>query len=396
MPDGIRWVGLDVHAHESTIAIFDQATGELTTRRVVGRPHELMPWLRGVERPARMVYEAGPTGYGLARRALAEGIELSVCAPGRTDRDPTDRVKTDKRDAIRLARRLAAGELTMVCVPSVEHEQLRDLVRCREDIRGDLMRARHRLGKFLLRREIYYEGRGEAWSRRHRAWLAGLRFADRASQLTIADYLHSHDVLLARREQIEAELEQLASDSPWKVTIARLRCLRGIDTLSALGLCAEIGQFDRFGHPDQLSAYLGIVPSENTTGERRRQGAITKAGSTHARRLLVEAAYHYQRQPGVGQTLERRQRDQPAEVINIAWRAQRRLHARWRQLKHARGKRNGIVAVAIARELAGFCWELATWEQPHPDRIPPASMPADDPLTQTASLPPKHEVAVTA
>jgi transposase len=176
----------------------------------------------------------------------------------------------------------------------------------------------------------------------------------------MADYLHAHDVLLARRDRIEAELGQLASDSPWKATIGRLRCLRGIDTLSALGLCAEIGQFDRFGHPDQLAAYLGIVPSENTTGERRRQGAITKAGSTHARRLLVEAAYHYQRHPAVRQALERRQRDQPAQIINIAWRAQRRLHARWRQLKHARGKRNGIVAVAVARELAGFCWEIAT------------------------------------
>jgi transposase len=343
-----------------------------------------------------MVYEAGPTGYGLVRRARAEGIELSVCAPGRTDRDPTDRVKTDKRDAIRLARRLAAGELKMVTVPSVEHEQLRDLVRCREDIRSDLMRARHRLGKFLLRREIYYDGPHTAWSRRHRAWLASLKFADRASQLTIADYLHSHDVLLARRETIEAELEQLAADSPWTVSIARLRCLRGIDTLSALGLCAEVGAFERFDHPDQLSAYLGIVPSENTTGSQRRQGAITKAGSTHARRLLVEAAYHYQRNPGIGQALERRQRDQPAEIINIAWRAQRRLHARWRQLKHARGKRNGIVAIAVARELAGFCWELATWDQARPDRVPPASMPAGDPLTQATSLPPKHEVAVTA
>ena len=147
-----------MHAHESTLAIFDQATGELITRRVVGRPHELMPWLRGVARPARMVYEAGPTGYGLARRARAEGIELPCARQGARTVDPTDRVKTDKRDAIRLARRLAAGELTMVTVPSVEHERLRDLVRCREDIRGDLMRARHRLGKFLLRREIYYEG----------------------------------------------------------------------------------------------------------------------------------------------------------------------------------------------------------------------------------------------
>ena len=306
-----------------------------------------------------MVYEAGPTGYPLARHALSEGIEMVVCAPGRTDRAATDRIKTDKRDAVRLARRLAAGELTLVTVPSVEHEQLRDLVRCREDIRGDLMRARHRLGKFLLRREIYYEGSATAWTRQHRAWLASLKFADRASQLTIADYLHAHDVLLARRDRIEAELEQLAGDSPWATTIARLRCLRGIDTLSALGLCAEIGDFDRFAHPDSLSAYLGIVPSENTTGERRRQGSITKAGSSHARRLLIEASYHYQRQPAIGATLERRQRGQSPEIINIAWRAQRRLNARWRQLKHARRKPNGVVAVAIARELACFCWEIA-------------------------------------
>jgi transposase len=155
MPDGIRWVGLDVHARESTIAIFDQETGELMIRRVVGRPHELLPVLREIARPARIVYEAGPTGYGLARRARAEGIELVVCAPGRTERPPADRIKTDKRDAIRLARLLAAGQLSLVTVPSVEREQLRDVVRCREDIRVDLMRARHRLGKFPLRREIY-------------------------------------------------------------------------------------------------------------------------------------------------------------------------------------------------------------------------------------------------
>ena len=171
MPDGIRWVGLDVHARESTVAIFDQATGEVQTRRVVGRPHELLPLLREVLRPARMVYEAGPTGYGLARRGLAEGIELGVCAPGKTERPPADRVKTDKRDAIRLARLLAAGELTLVTIPSVEREQLRDLVRCREDIRLDLMRARNRIGKFLLRREIYWEGPGETWSRKHRSWV---------------------------------------------------------------------------------------------------------------------------------------------------------------------------------------------------------------------------------
>jgi transposase len=356
---GIRWVGLDVHAHESTIAVFDQDTGELVTRRVVGRPHELLPWLGRIPRPARIVYEAGPTGYGLVRRARAAGHEIAVCAPTRSDRRPGDRIKTDKRDAIRLARLLAAGELTLVTVPTVEHEHLRDLVRCREDIRADLMRARHRLGKFLLRREIYYEGPNVPWSRAHRNWLASIKFADRASQLTIADYLHAHDLLIARRDRIETELEQVAGDSPWTGVIARLRCLRGIDTLSALGLCAEIGEWDRFEHPDQLSAYLGIVPSENTTGERRRQGAITKAGSTHARRLLIEASYHYQRRPGITAALERRQRGHDASVINIAWRAQRRLNARWHQLKHMRKKPNGIVAVAIARELAGFCWEIA-------------------------------------
>jgi transposase len=394
MADGIRWVGLDVHAHESTIAMFDHGTGELSTARVVGRPHELLERLMEIPVPARMVYEAGPTGYGLARRARARGIEMAVCAPGRTERRPGDRIKTDKRDAIRLARLLAAGELALVTVPSVERERLRDLVRCREDIRADLMRARHRLGKFLLRREVYWEGPGNAWSRRHRAWLASLRFADLASQLTMADYLHAHDVLLARRDRVEAELTKLAADSPCALALSRLRCLRGIDTLSALGLCAEIGDWARFDHPDQLSAYLGIVPSEHTTSTQRRQGSITKAGSTHARRLLIEASYHYRRNPGVGEVLERRQRDQPPEVINIAWRAQRRLHARWRQLKDARKKPNGIVAVAIARELAGFCWELATWS-PHPDRIPPASVPAGDALTQTRPVPPKQELAMT-
>jgi transposase len=387
MPDGIRWVGLDVHAHESTIAIFDQATGEVRTRRVVGRPHELLPLLGEVPRPARMVYEAGPTGYGLARRALGEGIEIVVCAPGRTDRAPNDRIKTDQRDAIRLARLLAAGELSIVTVPSLEREQLRALVRCPEDIRGDLMRARHRLGKFLLRREIYYDGPGEPWSLKHRQWLASRTFSDRSSQVTIADYLHAHDVLVSRRDRIEAELAALAELAPCRETVARLRCLRGIDTLSALGLCAEIGEWDRFDHPDQLASYIGIVPSEYTSGQNRRQGAITKSGSTHARRLLIEASYHYKRQPGVSLKLERRQRGQQPEVINIAWRAQRRLNARWRALRDTRKKPNGVVSVAIARELAGYCWEIATC--PHPARVPPASLPAGDPLTHQTPVPQK-------
>ena len=378
MPDGIRWVGLDVHARESTLAIFDQASGEVTTKRVMGRPHELLPWLRAVERPARMVYEAGPTGYGLARRALAEGIELSVCAPSKTER-PSDRVKTDQRDAVRLAKLLAASELVLVTIPSVEREQLRDLVRCREDIRADLVRARHRIGNFLLRREIYWEGTGEAWTRKHRSWLTSIKFADHASRSTLADYLHAHDVLISRRDRVEADLAQLALTAPCAHTVARLRCLRGIDTLSALGLCVEIGEWGRFDHPDQLSAYLGIVPCEHTTGSQRRLGSITKAGSTHARRLVVEAAYHYRRGPVVGEALERRQRGHAPEIINISWKAQRRLNARWRQLRDARRKPGGVVAIAIARELAAYCWEIATCTTTSPEPTPHQPPARDSP-----------------
>lgn len=381
MPDGIRWVGLDVHARQSMVAVLDQATGEVLTRRVVGRPHELLPVLLEIPRPARMVYEAGPTGYGLARRARAEGLEMAVCAPGKTERPSSDRVKTDKRDAIRLARLLAAGELVLVTIPSVEREQLRDLVRCREDIRADLMRARHRIGKFLLRREIYWEGPGETWSRRHRTWLTRVQFADQASQATLADYLHAHDVLIARRDQVEAELAKQALSSSCAPTIARLRCLRGVDTLTALGLCAEIGAWERFDHPDQLASYLGIVPCEHTTGAQRRLGAITKTGSTHARRLLVEASWHYRRGPAVGQALEVRQRGHAPEIINISWKAQRRLNARWRQLKDSRRKPGGVVAVAIARELAAYCWEIATCPV-NPPPVPVSSQ-TDTPPTTT-------------
>jgi transposase len=235
-------------------------------------------------------------------------------------------------------------------------------VRAREDVRGDLMRVRHRIGKFLLRRELYYPGRGANWTYRHRDWLCSLRFGDRASELCFADYLHAHDVLLARRDGLDRVLAEIAGECPWSETIARLRCLRGIDTLTALGLCAEVSDFGRFSSPEALTAYLGLVPSESSSGERRRQGAITKAGSGHARRLLVEAAHHYSRPPRASKALRGRQQDQPAWVIETAWRCQRRLFGRWQRLRVERGKRGGIVIVAIARELAGFCWELAVTE----------------------------------
>lgn len=359
MLNATRWVGLDVHATQTACALVDTQTGEVHTRRLMGRPHEVLDWLVELEAPVRCVYEAGPTGYGLARRARAAGIDMAVCAPGMITRAATERVKTDKRDAVKLARLHAAGQLVLVHVPALEHEQLRDVARCREDARQDLMRAKHRIGKFLLRRELYFPGRGRAWSREHRAWLASLRFTDTASEATFQDYLHAHDTLLARRDRLDRAIDQLASDSPWAQTISRLRCLHGIDTLGAFGLCAEICDFARFPRATAVSAYLGLVPSENTSGDKRRQGAITKAGSTLARRLLVEAAYHYRRPPRVGGALMRRQDGADPWAIELSWRAQRRLHGRWQRLRAERRKHNGIAAIAVARELSHFCWQMA-------------------------------------
>ena len=359
MPNGTRWVGLDVHAAQTAAAVFDTATGEVRSRMLAGRPHEVLPWLLELPRPVRAVYEAGPTGYGLARRGRAAGIDVQVCAPGMVAKGPGDRVKTDKRDALKLARLHAAGQLVLVHVPALEHERLRDLSRAREDVRGDLMRARHRIGKFLLRREIYCTGRAKAWTRAHRTWLAALRFDDRPSELVFADYLHAHDVLLARRDTLDRAIDEIAVDSSWAQIIGRLRCLHGIDTLSAFGLCAEVCDFERFLAPTAFSAYLGLVPSEHTSGDKRRQGAITKAGSAHARRLLVEAAHHYARPPRIGGALQRRQDGHEPWVIDLAWRAQRRLHNRWRHLRTDRRRPGGVTAVAVARELAHYCWELA-------------------------------------
>jgi transposase len=356
MANATRIVGLDVHAAETHATVLDPVTGELVRRRLRGRPHELIPWLVSLGPGVRAVYEAGPTGYGLARRAALRGLDVRVCHPERTSRRPGDRIKTDARDSERLARLLLAGGLTLVRVPEPAEEQLRDLVRAREDLRSDLMRCRHRLSKLLLRRERYWPD--SAWTQRHRAWLDRQRFGDRASEEVFSDYLHAHDHLVARRDRLERALAACAADSPWARTVANLRCLRGIDTLSAVGLCAEIGDFGRF-RPKQLAAYLGIVPSEHSSGERRRQGEITRAGSKHARRLLVEAAKHYRHQPHISRDLRRRQQGAEPRAIEIAWRAQRRLYRRSRHLVDNRGVQANKATIAIARELAGFCWEIA-------------------------------------
>jgi transposase len=352
-------VGLDVHARQTHAAVFVPDTGELRTSKLRVPPVEVVSFLEDLG-PVLAVYEAGPTGFGLARAGRERGIDVRVVAPGSIPKGSGDRVKTDRRDAIRMVRLLAAGELSFAYVPSVADERFRDLVRCIEDVRGDLMRARHRLSKFLLRHGERYPGPGHSWTATHMRWLRSHTFEDACSQATFADYLAAVELLAGRRGALIAALEQQIAASSHAVAIARLRCFRGIDTLSAAGLCAEVGHFGRFPRPNLLSGFLGIVPSERTSDTKRRQGSITKAGPAHARRLLVEAAHHYRHRPHIGETLARRQHGQDPRVVEIAWRAQRRLHARWQHLHHHRRKPAGVVAIAVARELAAFCSEAAT------------------------------------
>lgn len=354
------WAGLDVHAASTVACVVDASSGELSVHRLGGSTSEVAAFCAGLPAPVRACYEAGPTGFGLARALEASGVACVVAAPGKIERPAQDRVKTDRRDAERLVRLLMIGGLHSVRVPGSEEEALRDLVRAREDIRGDLTRSRHRLGKLLLRHDVRYDDTASSWTTAHRAWLSRVDLGERAAQATLLDYLGAVDALVIRRDSLEGMIGELVPFSPWAEPVARLRCLRGIDTLSAVGLCAEIGDFARFEHPGKLMHYLGLVPSENSSGQTRRQGAITKTGSRHARRLLVEAGWHYRRPPRKSATLQRRQEGQPAQAIAISWKAQQRLHQLWRRLDSERGKRKTLVAVAVARHLAGFCWAITT------------------------------------
>jgi len=353
-------VGLDVHATKIVAAVLDGETGELQSFTMGGDVVAAAGFCAGVAGPVRVTYEAGPTGYGFARELARRGVECVVAAPSKIPRASGDRVKTDRRDAEHLVRLLLAGKLHPVRVPGDEEEALRDLVRAREAVRVDLMRSRHRLSKLLLRHGVRFDD-GRAWTGRYQEWLATVTLDWPAAQTTLLDCRGAVEALVHRRDQLEREIVALLPSSPWAVQVGRLRCLRGIDTLTAVGLCAEIGDFERFARAEQLMSYVGLVPSESSTGQQRRLGAITKTGSTHARRLLVEAAWHYRSRPAIGKALSDRQQDQPPEAIAIAWSAQRRLHRTWARLE-ARAKRRTIIAVAAARELAGFCWAITRIE----------------------------------
>ena len=279
-----------------------------------------------------------------------------VAAPSKIPRASGDRVKTDRRDAERLARLLRLGELVAVRVPDPLVEAARDLVRAREDARSDLMRARHRLSKLLLRHGLVYEA--AAWTLAHDAWLRRQRLPGRPLALAFDESYGAVLQAKGRRDFLDRAIAELAAEQPFRDVVSRLVCLRGVSTLTALALSVELGDWQRF-RPESPGPFLGLVPSEDSSGDRRRQGAITKTGNTHARRLLVEAARHQRRPLRASAALERRRQGQPAAVRARADESARRLHARWHALE-GRGKRRTIVAVAVARELAGHCWALAT------------------------------------
>jgi transposase len=356
-----RFVGLDVHAETIAVAI---AEGREEVRSLGTIPNEadairrLVKKLGGPE-GLRVCYEAGPCGYVLYWQLAGLGVACEVVAPTLVPVRPGDRVKTDRRDAAKLARSYRAGELTAVWVPDAEHEALRDLVRAREAAKADQLRARHRVQKFLLRQGRRWCQGKRAWTQAHALWLNAQRFDQPARQAAFLDYLQEVRHARERVEDLERAIDEAIQHvpAPMKALIAGLQALRGIGRLSATTIVAEVGPLSRFSHPRQLMGYSGAVPSEHSSGSKTSRGAITKAGNAHLRRVLVEAAWAYQHRPSVYGELSRRQQGLSPEIKAIAWKAQNRLHSRYQRL-WARGKPKQQVMTAVARELAGFIWSI--------------------------------------
>jgi transposase len=355
----ITWAGLDVHAERIVIASLEGQSREPTIvdipndakiirrtfKRLVERVHEL-----------RCCYEAGPCGFELFRQLTSMGIACEVIAPSLIPVRAGDRVKTDRRDASKLARLYRAGELTTITVPTPDQEAVRDLVRARENVCRDLTAARQRLGKFLIRHgRIFSEGRN--WTLRYWSWLAKQQFERECERLTFEHYAREVKYLAQRRADLDKEVERVAKSEPYAPAVRKLICLRGISTLSAMTLLAEIHDFRRFTSPRQLMAFVGLVPSEYSSGGKETRGRITKTGNSHARRILVEAAWSYRHRPIIGPRVKQALRGQPPAVVEYANRAQHRLCRRYGRLV-SKGKKSQVAATAVARELCGFVWGL--------------------------------------
>ena len=338
----------------------DGLTGEVWQRKLTADPVEALAWVAKLPGPVKVAYEAGPTGFGLARFLRQHGVDCVVAAPSKLQRPSGDRVKTDARDAEHLARLVKLDEIVEVVVPSVQQEAARDLVRAREDVRGDLMRARHRLSKLLLRQGIVWTG-GRAWTGRHDTWLRSQRFDLLGRQLAFDSAYETMTLTLDHRNRLDTAIVEMAEHSEYTDLVHRLGCLRGISTLTGFGLAVEVGDWTRF-NGSTIGAFLGLVPTEYSSGQSRSQGAITKTGNSHARRLLVEAAWHHRktyRNPG--QVMRARWDVAPAAARVRGHQGNQRLHHRWETFT-ARRKKPVIANVAVARELAGWAWSLAVMD----------------------------------
>jgi transposase len=358
----VTYVGIDVHSVRISIAVLagsaeprhleignEEKAIRRTFRRLAEDAYEL-----------RCCYEAGPCGYELHRQLSTMGIACEVIAPSLIPRKAGDRVKTDRRDALKLARLYRAGELTSVRVPTSDEEAVRDLVRAREDARKDLIAARHRLNKFLLRHGRIYS-QGTKWTQRHWKWLRAQGFERPCERLVFEHYVGQVDHLFERHIALKSEIALVAESQQYRPLVQRLVCLRGISVLSAMILIAEIQDFHRFSHPRALMAFLGLVPGEYSSGKKERRGRITKAGNAHVRRILVEAAWAYRHPPRIGPRIRKALASQPPALVSLARKADQRLHRRYARLV-GRGKRHQVVVTAIARELSGFVWAAMTEE----------------------------------
>jgi transposase len=365
MKKATRFVGLDVHAETIAVAVAEPGrAGEVrSVGTIPNRPEAVRKLIQrlGGAKTIQTCYEAGPTGYTLYWQLTELGVDCDVVAPTLVPVKAGDRVKTDRRDALKLARCFRAGELTKVWVPDPAHEALRDLVRAREAAKKDQLRARHRMSKFLLRAGKQPDDDMKAWSHAYIKWLSHLQFEHAARQATMVDYLGEIDHVAARIRRLEQAIDDAIQTAPplLRELVAGLQALRGIAKLTATTIAIEVGNFTRFEKPKQLMGYAGITPSEYSTGSSRRQGTITKTGNAHLRRVLIEAAWSYRHRPGKGQELRARERNLPAHLKEMAWKAQHRLHRRYAALQ-ARGKPHTKVITAIGRELLGFVWAIAT------------------------------------
>jgi transposase len=360
MRKAIRFVGLDVHAQTISVAVAEQDGEVRSLGTITNRPEALLKLLKklGPAEQLRVCYEAGPTGYVLYWELTGRGIECEVIAPSLIPVRAGDRVKTDRRDACKLARAHRAGELTPVWVPDEAHEALRDLVRAREAAIEDQLRARNRLGKFLLRQGRRPLPGTRSWTLAYMSWLKSVRFAQPAQEATMTDYLAEVEHAGDRIQRLERAIEAVETIAPsTRAVIEALQALRGVARLTAVTIVSEVGRLSRFPHPRQLMGYSGMVSSEYSSGGRVRRGAITKSGNAHLRRVLVEAAWSYCHRPAVGSAMRKRQLGLTEEVKAMAWKAQHRLHRRYFRLV-AKGKSAQQSATAIARELLGFIWAI--------------------------------------